>query len=95
MTEGRIPALPVRSCCAAVSVGIVDGTPMLDLCYEEDVRASVDMNLVMDGEGRFIEIQATGEQAVFSRDEAIEMMRLGEQGIHELIAMQKGMLNIA
>ncbi len=95
VTDGRIGALPIRSCCAAVSVGIVDGTPMLDLCYEEDARASVDMNLVMDGEGRFIEIQATGEQAVFSRDEALEMIRLGEQGIRELVAMQKGILNIA
>lgn len=93
--DGRIAALPIRSFCAAISAGIVDGIPMLDLCYEEDGRAAVDMNLVMDGEGRFIEIQGTGEHSVFSREEAFEMIRIGEQGIRELIAIQKRALDIA
>ncbi|MDO5581336.1 MAG: ribonuclease PH [Planctomycetia bacterium] len=82
-------AIPVSDSVAAVSVGIVDGIPSLDLCYEEDFRAAVDMNLVMTGSGKFIEIQGTGEEATFSREELARLLELGEQGIQTLTELQK------
>lgn len=81
--------LPVRDSVAAVSVGLLDGRPMLDLCYREDFAAAVDMNLVMTGSGRFIEIQGTGEEATFSEEELAELIRLGKKGIAELTAIQR------
>src|SRR5579875_3892812 len=78
---------------AAVSVGVVDGVPMLDLCYEEDSRADVDMNLVMTGSGKFVEIQATAERAPFGEDQLGELKRLGMQGIAELWALQQEALH--
>jgi len=78
---------------AAVSVGVVDGVPMLDLCYEEDSRADVDMNLVMTGSGKFVEIQATAERAPFGEDQLVELKRLGMQGIAELRALQQEALH--
>lgn len=77
---------------AAVSVGIVDGVPLLDLCYEEDSRAETDCNLVMTGDGRFIEIQGTAEGAPFSNDELATMLDLGRKGIQELIAARHAAL---
>jgi ribonuclease PH len=89
--SGGLP-LPLTDSIAAVSVGIVDGTPLLDLDYLEDVRAEVDMNVVMTGGGEFVEVQGTAEQAPFSRDELNSLMALAEQGIGELTEMQKAVL---
>ena len=74
---------------AAVSVGIVNDRPMLDLCYGEDSAAQVDMNLVMNEAGAFIEVQGTGEGRAFSRGELSELLSLGEDGIRALMEMQK------
>ena len=86
---GVIKEMPVKNLVAAVSVGIKDGEAMLDLCYEEDSSADVDMNVVMNGEGEFIEIQGTGEGAVFSDKQLNEMLDLAKKGIIKLIDMQK------
>ena len=67
--------------CAAISVGMIDGTPMLDLEYSEDVRAEIDMNVVMTGVGRFVEVQGTAEGLAFTRDELDALLKLAEQGI--------------
>jgi len=74
---------------AAVSVGIVGGTPLLDLKYDEDSRAEVDMNIVCTGDGRFIELQGTAEREPFSRDQMDELVALGELGIQELIGFRR------
>jgi ribonuclease PH len=74
---------------AAVSVGVIDGAPMLDLCYEEDVRAEVDMNIVMNGAGEFIEVQGTAEGRPFTRGHLDEMLALAEQGIVRLLDAQQ------
>lgn len=79
---------PLRDSVAAVSVGIVDGKPVLDLCYEEDVAAEVDMNVVMTGSGRFVELQGTGEEATFSEKELSAMLDLARGGVRELTALQ-------
>ncbi|RUL51123.1 ribonuclease PH [Lysinibacillus antri] len=87
---------PIVDFLAATSVGIVDEIgAILDLNYVEDVAATVDMNLVMTGNGRFVEIQGTGEEATFSRDELNTLLSLGEKGILELIAIQKEVLGDA
>ncbi|MDR2441228.1 MAG: ribonuclease PH [Planctomycetaceae bacterium] len=80
---------PVTDSVAAVSVGIVGGVPMLDLPYSEDVEAEVDMNLVMTGAGRFVEIQGTGEEYAFSEEELDQLLQLGKKGIRKLLNMQK------
>lgn len=80
--------LPVTDSVAAVSVGLVGDTPMLDLCYTEDFAAAVDMNLVMTGRGRFVEIQGTGEEATFSDDHLASFLELGKKGIAELTRIQ-------
>ena len=80
---------PLTDSVAAVSVGIVNGAPALDLDYVEDVDADVDMNVVMTGKGRYVEVQGTGEEATFTRDQMNEMLTLAEQGIAELTAAQK------
>jgi ribonuclease PH len=74
---------------AAVSAGIVDGTPMLDLCYEEDSRAEVDFNVVMTGSGRLVEVQGTAEGEPFTRDQLDEMIGLAATGIERLTAIQR------
>ncbi|MCH8913413.1 MAG: ribonuclease PH [Planctomycetes bacterium] len=79
---------------AAVSVGVVDEKVLLDLNYEEDVAAAVDFNIAMTGRGRFIEIQGTGEEATFTRDELDKMLKFGAGGIRELIGAQKSALRI-
>lgn len=80
---------PITDYVAAISVGIIEGEKMLDLCYEEDSNAQVDMNLVITEAGRFVEIQGTGEQSPFSREDMNALIELGEKGIKELIAIQK------
>ena len=89
LDAGVIAAMPVRDFVAATSVGVIDGQAMLDLCYAEDSNAQVDMNVVMDSRGRFIEIQATGEKTPFERDEFEELMGLAQTGINNLISIQK------
>lgn len=92
--QGLLKEIPVKGYVAAVSVGIVNEVPCLDLCYEEDSSAKVDMNLVMTSEGKFIELQGTGEDAPFSRAELDALIALGEKGIRELMDIQKSVLNI-
>ena len=84
---------PILDAVAAVSVGIVNGVPMLDLPYYEDVAAAVDMNLVMTGSGRFVEIQGTGEEATFSESELSALLTLGKKGIRKLLDVQKKALH--
>jgi len=86
---GAIKKNPLRDCVAATSVGIIGGTPMLDLCYQEDSQAEVDMNVVMTGAGAFVEVQGTAEQTPFGRDSLATMLALAEQGIGRLIALQR------
>ena len=89
MVEGKITANPIIHGVAAVSMGIVNGGALLDLCYTEDVAATVDMNLVMNSSGQFIELQGTGEEATFSEDELAQLIALGKIGIRELLAAQQ------
>jgi ribonuclease PH len=93
VSAGTLKAVPLRDQVAAVSVGIVDGEAMLDLAYEEDSRADVDMNFVMTGSNRFIELQATAELVPFSDDQLAQMTRLARKGIGELLALQKSALD--
>ena len=90
--EGQMTHHPLSDAVAAVSVGIIDGVPMLDLPYVEDSRADVDMNVVMTGSGRFIEVQGTAEQEAFSRSELDSLLGLAESGITELLAAQAAIL---
>lgn len=83
---------PVKNFVSAISVGIVDNQPVLDLCYEEDSSAIVDMNIVMTDDEEFIEVQGTGEEAPFSKSSLLELIRLGEKGNKELIDLQKNAL---
>lgn len=87
-----ITEIPVRNFVAAVSVGIVNDNNLLDLCYEEDSNATVDMNVVMTDSGQLIELQATGELSPFSRDAMNQLLDMAEQGIAELIQIQKNVL---
>jgi len=87
--KGEIDENPLKSMVAAVSVGIVKGIPMLDLCYEEDSQADVDMNVVMTDKDEFIEIQGTGEAAPFSQNVLDELLRLAKKGIKELNEFQR------
>ena len=88
----KLETFPIRDFLASVSVGVLDGTPLLDLNYIEDSRVKVDMNVVMTGKGEFVEIQGTGEASPFSREEMDEMLKLAESGIMELIGIQKDIL---
>jgi ribonuclease PH len=90
--QGMIGSLPVSDHLAAVSVGIVDGKPLLDLCYREDSAAEVDMNLVMTGKGGIVEVQGTAEGEPFSKKDMAKLMALGEKGITQLIRKQKELL---
>ena len=89
---GKIPAHPMTDACAAISVGVVDALAHLDLDYSEDVRAEVDMNVVMTGAGRFIEVQGTAEGNPFSRSELDELLVLAEKGITEIFEIQRATL---
>ncbi len=86
--QEKIKEFPISDNIAATSVGIIDGTALLDLCYEEDVGADVDMNVVMTGSGKFIEIQGTAEQKPFSREEYDQMIELAVGGIQQLVRLQ-------
>lgn len=90
--QGLIEQVPVLDYLAAVSVGIVDGRPMLDLCYTEDSAAEVDMNLVMTGRGKIVEVQGTAEGEPFSKAELGRLLALGEKGIKALVRKQKELL---
>jgi ribonuclease PH len=89
VAEGKLAASPMRHAVAAVSVGIVAGRALLDLCYTEDSAAEVDLNVVMTSAGDFIELQGTGEEATFSEAQLAEMLALGKTGIRELLRMQQ------
>lgn len=84
-----LKTMPLRDYVAATSVGLVGGVPMLDLCYEEDSRADVDMNVVMTGGGRFIEVQATAEHTPFDDDQMAKLIGLARAGIGQLVELQK------
>ena len=86
---GLIKAIPVQDYVAATSVGVVDGIPLLDLAYDEDSRAEVDMNIVKTGDGRFIEVQGTAEGPPFERRALDDLMELADVGIHELVSLQR------
>ncbi len=89
---GEIEGIPVKDSVAAVSVGIVGGEMLLDLDYSEDSRAQVDMNLVMTGRGKFVEVQGTAEETPFSKDELDTMISLAKKGIRELSTIQREVL---
>jgi len=91
--EGKIKN-PLIDYIAAVSVGIVNGRPVADLCYQEDSKAEVDMNIVMTGSGRFVEIQGTAEHEPFSKPDMDHMLALGKKGITELIHLQKKLVSL-
>lgn len=90
--NGQISSIPISSYLAAISVGIGEDGPILDLCYEEDHKALVDMNIVMTDKNEFVEIQGTGEETTFSRRELNELLDLAELGIKNLIQIQKDVL---
>ena len=92
LARGRVGAHPVREPCAAVSVGIVDSVAVLDLPYVEDVRAEVDMNVVMTGSGRFVEVQGTAEGMPYTRGELDTLLDLAQAGITEIVALQLEMV---
>jgi ribonuclease PH len=89
---GALKSLPITQPVAATSVGILRGEPLLDLCYEEDSSAEVDMNLVMTGSGRFVELQATAEKTPFDDGQLEQMVELARRGIVELFEIQKAAL---
>ncbi len=90
--SGAIDSIPIKDFIAATSVGIVDGAPLLDLVYDEDFRAEVDMNIVMTGSNEFIEIQGTAEKEAFNRKQMDELLDLAKIGIAKLIGIQKKLL---
>jgi ribonuclease PH len=92
VASGTLKQLPLKDTVAAISVGIVDGEPMLDLAYEEDSRAEVDMNYVLTGANKFIEIQATAEHEPFTDEHLAAMTLLARKGIAELVAQQREIL---
>lgn len=90
--QGHISSSPLSDSVAAVSVGIINGTPMIDLCYEEDVTAETDMNIVCTGDGKFVEVQGTAEGKPFDRELLNQLLDLGSKGCMELAALQKAAL---
>ncbi|HBC87887.1 MAG TPA: ribonuclease PH [Lentisphaeria bacterium] len=89
MKDGKLAENPILCNIAAVSVGVVKGEVLLDLCYQEDSSADVDMNLIMTDQGRIVEVQATGEESTFSKKEFDSMQKLAEKGINHLFELQK------
>ena len=89
LNQGKITRSPIRNAVAAVSVGLLNGEPILDLNYQEDVAVSVDLNVVMDSTGKLIEVQGTGESDTFSRSQLNQMLDVAEKGITELLEIQK------
>ena len=94
-SEGSIVSHPLNELLAAVSVGIVDGVTLLDLDYSEDSRAQVDMNVVMTGSGRFVEVQGTAEGLPFTRQELDALLERAEGGIRQLHRLQEETLSVA
>lgn len=92
VAEGKLPADPMRHAVAAVSVGILEKQPLLDLCYTEDAAAEVDLNMAMTAAGEFIELQGTGEEATFSQAQLADMLALGRSGIGALLGIQQAAL---
>jgi ribonuclease PH len=95
MTDGKLASDPLLHAVAAVSTGIVEKQPLLDLCYTEDAAAEVDFNIVMNAVGEFIEIQGSGEEATFSESQLGEMLAMGKGGIRELLDLQQAALRDA
>ena len=95
LKQGKLAASPIRDHVAAVSVGIVQGVPLLDLEYVEDSACDTDMNVVMTGSGHFVEVQGTAEGAAFGRDEMNRLLDLATAGIAELVAAQRQALGLA
>jgi ribonuclease PH len=93
VTSGMLTTTPIKRRVAAVSVGIIDGEPRLDLDYEEDVRAEVDMNVVMSSEGQFVEVQGTGEHGTFDRKQLDQLLELAIAGIRQLDQLQTSSLS--
>jgi ribonuclease PH len=89
IAAGSLPASPIRNMVAAVSIGVVAGQPVLDLDYIEDKDASVDFNVALTGDGQFVEVQGSGEEATFSEAEFQAMLALGRKGVADLIALQR------
>ncbi len=92
LDSGAIKRLPLKDSIAAISAGIVNGVALLDLPYVEDAAADVDMNIVMTGSGKFVELQGTGEEAVFDEAQLSQILRLGRKGIEEITALQRDAL---
>lgn len=90
--EKKLPELPIKKLVAAISVGVIDGVALLDLDYEEDKAATVDLNLVATEDGALVEVQGAGEEATFSHEQLLEMLSLGRKGIGDLIAAQRSVL---
>lgn len=90
--EEKIPESPIKKLVAAVSAGVIDEVALLDLDYEEDKAASVDLNLVATEDGALVEVQGAGEEATFSHEQLLEMLSLGRKGIADLIALQRSVL---
>ncbi|QAS54013.1 ribonuclease PH [Halobacillus litoralis] len=87
--KGSIKELPITDFLTAISVGVLpDGNEILDLCYEEDSKAQVDMNVIMTGQGEFVEVQGTGEEATFSMKQLQKMLALAEKGVEDIIKLQ-------
>jgi ribonuclease PH len=95
VAEGKLAETTALNPVAAVSVGIVQEQPLLDLCYTEDAGASVDLNLVMNSAGEFIEVQGTGEESTFSESQLAQLLALGKSGIRELLAAQQAALAVS
>ncbi len=93
--QGQLARIPIKDFVAATSVGRLNGRIVLDLCYREDSAAEVDMNIIMTGSGRFVEVQGTGEEASFTRAELDRMIELAAQGIGRLVSCQKEVLGAA
>ncbi|AKF92277.1 ribonuclease PH [Brevibacillus laterosporus] len=92
VTAGTWKELPITDFLAATSVGVVEGVPVLDLNYKEDSSAIVDMNVIMTGAGKYVELQGTGEESPFSTEELMQLLALGQKGIQDLIGLQKEVL---
>jgi ribonuclease PH len=95
LSSGKLGASPIRDFVAAVSVGIIHGVPLLDLEYTEDSACDTDMNVVMTGAGQYVEVQGTAEGVAFTRLEMDALLGLAEQGIRDLVALQKKALAAA
>ncbi|MBY0757421.1 ribonuclease PH [Clostridium sardiniense] len=92
--ERPFKVYPIRSFVAATSIGIVNGEKVIDLCYEEDSNAKVDMNIIGTEEGEFVEVQGTGEESPITRSELNELLDLGEKGLKQMISIQKNSLKM-